>query len=126
MSEPEIADLLLHSRMHFTYQGASYFLAGCMNVPTVCYGSPTQISDPSKWYEDGKEYEDRIQISLWGNNGYGAYLPTTRVGQYDFEKQKVVQRPQGYVYHTNTPTELESIIKGFPFKVNNKEFSIDD
>ena len=126
MSEDEIAELLMHSKMHFTYQGATYFLSAIMNVPTVCYGSPTYMSHPSKWWEDGEEHEEPVQVTMWGNYNYGARLPTTKIGQYDFKKQSVVQRPQRYLYHSDTPSDLEGIIKGFPFTVNNVTYSVDD
>ena len=126
MSEDEMTELLLHSKMHFTYKGATYFLAACMNLPTVCYGDPPIMSHVSKWWEYGEYHEESIPITLWGDHGYGACLPTTRVGQYDFERHSVVQRPQGYVYHARNPLELEGIIKGFPFEINHKEYSVDD
>lgn len=126
MSEDEVADILQHSKMHFVYQGATYFLSAIMNVPTVCYGSPTYMSHPSRWWEDGKLYMEPVQVTMWGNYSYGARIPTTKIGQYDFNKQSVVQRPQRYLYHSNTPEELEGIIKGFPFTVNNVVYSVDD
>ena len=126
MSEDEIAELLKHSKMHFTYQGATYFMAAIMNVPTVCYGSPTYMSHPSKWWEYGEFHEESVQVTMWGNYNYGARIPTTKIGQYDFKKQSAVQRPQRYLYHSMTPEDLEGIIKGFAMTVNHVEYSVDD
>jgi len=126
MSDEEIAELLKHSKMHFTYDGGTYAFAACTNTPTVCFGAPTHMSHPSNWWEDGDQHQDSVQITIWSNIHFGARIPATRVGGYDFEKETVVQRPQRYMYHANTPLELESIIKGFPFTVSNIEYSVDD
>ena len=126
MSEDEMTKLLSHSKMHFTYRGASYFLAACINIPTVCYGNPTRMSHPSKWWEYGEYHEESVQVTVWGDYDHCARIPTTRIGQYDFERQSVIQRPQRYVYHTNSVKELEGILKGFPIVFNDIEYSVDD
>ena len=83
MSDEDFFDTLIHSKKHYTYMGSSYYSAGLINCPTICYGFPTQDS-------------------AWGmdmGNGF------TNICQYDFKK--TFNGPQTYVTHTQTVYELK-------------------
>ena len=90
MRDEDFFDTLIHSRQHYTYMGASYYSAGLINCPTICYGFPTENS-------------------AWGmdmGNGFG------NICQYDFNK--TYNGPQTYVTHTNSVNELKAHLLDIP------------
>lgn len=125
MHEDDLFNILSKSKMHFTYPGATYYSAGIINLPTVCYGYPLdKLKHSSRYWLDGKEHQvDDIRMTQWNR---GDNNPMTKVPQYCFKRNSVVQRPQQYVIHTQTPEGLAGYIKGFPFKVGNRTYSIYD
>lgn len=119
MGEEEVFKVLKHSKLHISYQGASYFAAAIINLPTIMYSYYVEDSY-GKWWEDEKLHEGVVTGSLW-NSGHNQ--PTSKVCQYDLNKESVIQKPQQFAYHVETSSELESIIKGLSeFKVAGKSY----
>ena len=91
--QDEFFDTLIHSRQHYTYMGGSYYTAGLINCPTICYGFPT---------------ENRWHGGMDMGNGFG------NICQYDFNK--TYNGPQTYVTHANSVNELKAYMLGIsPF-----------
>ena len=119
MGEEEVFETLRHSKLHISYQGASYFAAAVINLPTIMFSYYVE-DGYGNWWEDGKEHEGVVTGSLW-NSGHNQ--PTSKVCQYDLDKETVVQKPQQFAYHVETASELESILKGLSeFNIAGKDY----
>lgn len=86
MDDHEFFETLIHSKKHYTYMGASYYSAGLIGCPTICYGFPT---DNSAWGMDM-------------GNGF------TNICQYDFNRTH--NSPQTYVTHAKSIHQLKGFL----------------
>ena len=120
--EQKIFETMKHSKMHFSYNGGTYFSAGLIGLPMVCFGEPRHNISRGKYWENGEEEFDNIQSTDWMN---GCNNPVTKIGQYNFETNSVVQHPQRYARHANSAEELEGYIRGWTsFSINKIEYSL--
>jgi len=103
MSVEEIVELLQHSKQHYTYDGATWHLAGMMNVPTVVYGL-LKFDTYNKGYWDPEE-EIKHKINLRETPFHA------RTVQYDINTDIVYAGPQQFCYCPRTKMELLQKIK---------------
>jgi hypothetical protein len=94
--EEYIAETLKHSKRHFTYLGASYFMANMINIPTVCYASPMYPNINLK-------YEHSYYNS-------GSSTNPSRAHHYDSENKMCIQKPQACIRHAFDKQELFNYI----------------
>lgn len=106
MDEEEIFEILKYSKFHISYHGGTMFTAGMINIPTICYGWPTRKVN-THWHIDGKWHKEQINQTSWND---GTCNPVGRVHQYDWDKDRVIQKPQSYLINVSNPIELKSYI----------------
>lgn len=117
MHEDKLFEVLSHSKMHFTYHGATYFSAALIDLPTVCYGFPKNRVTTNALQGE------LMDASSWGDEHGTGF---TNIGLYNDSNGKVYNGWQTYVKHANSPLELEGYLKGIPVTINKKEYSIYD
>lgn len=105
LGEELMFETLKHSKLHITYHGGSYWSAGMINIPTICYGK-------SYGEIEGNYMGERhlIEASAW-NSGVGTVA--TKVHQYDWDTEKAVQKPQSYITHTVDVIEFKEYLRGY-------------
>jgi len=120
MSEEKLFKTLKYSNLHFAYNGGTYYSAGMIGCPTVgLYWEHIQRIQ-TEWYENDKEKKGNVEFTCWN---LGATNPEGKVLQYDFNT--VYQRPQTYLKHVSTKSELLCYLKcQSNFVVNGKEYEI--
>ena len=102
MENDYVYDLLTNTKMHFTYDGGSWHLAGMLNTPTIVYGWPMNDADIHYWHKtkDEKVYTT-IRESRWHKQTI----------QYDIDEDIIYAGPQLYSFFTNNKKELVDKIK---------------
>jgi hypothetical protein len=103
MPVSEMVELLQHTKQHYTYDGATWHLAGMMNVPTVVYGLQ-KFDTYNKGYWD-PEQDIKHQIDLRETPFH------IRTLQYDINKGIVYAGPQQFCFCTRNKKELKHKIK---------------
>tara|TARA_R110000868_G_scaffold100_1_gene1020 strand:- start:25 stop:981 length:957 start_codon:yes stop_codon:yes gene_type:complete len=113
MGEEHIFNLLKHSKLHITYHGATYFSAGMIDIPTICYASevwPLKVNGNYKDYITGERTRIYIDNTSW-NYTNGGSVPT-RLHQYSFNMNRAIQAPQRFVKHVTIPKDLIDYVMG--------------
>ena len=97
-----VYDLLINTKMHITYDGASWHLAAMLDTPTIVYGKPMSNRDIHYWHKtkDEKVYTT-IRESRWHKQTI----------QYDIDKDIVYAGPQTFSFNVNSKKELTDKIK---------------
>jgi hypothetical protein len=112
-NEKFATESLIHSKRHFAYPGASYYLAGIIDIPTVTYGGPMHkyswksiLFDQKTIYENRKN-EIRYITHQKGlhQQGFSCGSPS-RVYHFDRKRQVCMQKPQTFTRHAWDRDEL--------------------
>lgn len=105
-------ELLLGTDHHFTYVGASYYLAALTNTPTTAwaYRNPKkrQITSSYPDYNTGKVIPIIIPETRWGSVG----LSRGRTLQYDPELNDLINHPQTYIREIHNVKQVEDVFAG--------------
>ena len=110
MDEETMFRTLKHSKLHLAFHGATYFTAGMINIPTICYGWQAYNTFKNQWFKpDGSTQDVKMQQVSWNNGPCNA---PTHVAQYDWETDSVIQAPQQYIIHVEDPNILRGYING--------------
>jgi len=102
MENNDVYKLLLDTKQHISYDGASWHLASMLNAPTIVYGRPMNDRDIHYWHEtEDKKVYTTIRESRFHK----------QVVQYNKEKNIMYAGPQRFSFNTNSKKELIKIIK---------------
>lgn len=110
--EEKSAELLVHSKRHFSYDGGAFPLAAMIDVPTVCYGypifpGPVECSIYDMKSERLLPKAGRKKIKYERSTYQATPIgPAARVYHLDIESNLCIQKPQTYVRHAWDKEEL--------------------
>jgi len=102
MSYEEVKNLLVNTKMHFSYIGASYFVAALMRVPTLGLG----LEKEKRKSSIPKGPNQREPVELWRNlfcssqNGEGHMIQVT-------DDITVINKPVTTVYDTSSVEDVD-------------------
>jgi len=113
--EEETVKLLKHSKRHFTYYGTTYFLAGLVDTPTVCFGMPSNknlwsgsIYNIKTEFQNRKRDKKKILFEMSAHNiAFGTMnAGGAKVSHFDLKSNLCIHKPQTYVRHAWDKEEL--------------------
>jgi len=103
----EMLDLLIHTKHHFTYAGATYYFCACTGTPVTAWTYFNQKMRLGTYYDyDTKERIDcMMQDAQWGK----ITSNKVRLLRWDWDRGVVLNKTDDYVHHLEDISELERI-----------------
>jgi hypothetical protein len=102
--------IMKHSDHHFSYQGSSYFFAGLLGLPTTVWCSEmARIYRQNSYYSyhEGERIQTHDALNSWGS----LRTNQSRIMQYDYEVQAVMNKPVRYGKAVENVGELHGVFK---------------
>ena len=107
MSYDTVSELLMHTKKHFSYIGASYFIAALMRTPTVGLGLDKEKRKISIPTGPGVEKQDEIYMNIFTSS----QPDPGHVKQID-DNMRVINSPVTTVYHTTSEIDIDNEFDG--------------